>query len=935
MTPERWQRIKDLLYEAQQLHPEERSAFLDRSCSSDRVLRDEVETLLSSSDEARSSFLESSPVQVTLMPGTKLGEYEVQKLLGSGGMGEVYRARDQRLRRDVAIKVLPSFLSSDKERLRRFEQEAQAAAALNHPNILAVFQMGTHQGAPYLVSELLEGETLREQITHGPIAARKAIDYGVQIAHGLAAAHEKGIVHRDLKPENLFATRDGRIKILDFGLAKLKQPEPSHQQGTPTLGATVTEPGMVMGTAGYMSPEQVRGKDVDHRTDIFAFGAILYEMLAGKRAFQKTTSVDTMSAILHEEPVPVSQIVSNIPPALQRTVHRCLEKSPEQRFQSASDLAFALEALSDSQATPLPGKAEHGPAKSAWRLAGLSTAAVMVVAALLFWAFLPERVPVVEGVTQLTYDDEPKSALVTDGLRLYFDQGPSSAAKIAQVAVTGGQTAILPTKWGHGEQLQALAPDASALLIMSPEARFWLLPIPAGEPKPLDLKTNNGSSSAGFFPDGRIILTLGRDVLVAQRDGSNPQKIAEVPGMAMGGCVSPDGKRIGITVIDDQLRASQWEMASDGKGLHQLLKGWPGSLGESGGGWTPDGKYYIVESQRGGRSDLWLLPERRSVLGKSPSPIRLTNGPISYGNPIVSRDGKKLFAVGSKARGELVRYDARTRQFVSYLSGISAVEPTVSRDGKWIAYVSYPDHTLWRSTADGSGRVQLTFPPMMVFYPQISPDGTKIAFSGLTEAGLALFVLEVNTGATEKFQEFGHGPTWSPDGNSLAYTAIAAGKHIWDEGSWSEIHTIDLRTRKITVLADPAGSRYAPWWPAPNQIVAFGVGDVEQPHLYDLKTGKWSALGDATDVMDRTPSLDRTSLFLLVRRRDGMQVVRMRTPDFKIETVADLGVMRLVDDSAVVVAGSGQWIGIAPDGSIALTHDVGSSEIYGLDVKWP
>src|SRR5436305_12532809 len=258
MTPERWQQIKGVLQQAMELAPDQRSAFLDQSCSSDHSLRKEVETLLGSSEEARSSFLESSTLQVTLTPGTKLGDYEVQKLIGSGGMGEVYRARDLRLRRDVAIKVLPSFFSSDKERLRRFEQEAQAAAALNHPNILAVFQMGTYQGAPYLVSELLEGETLREEIRRGPLPARKAIEQAAQIARGLAAAHEKGIVHRDLKPENLFAAKDGRIKILDFGLAKLKQ-QPDRKAASALSGGAGTEPGMVMGTAGYMSPEQVRG----------------------------------------------------------------------------------------------------------------------------------------------------------------------------------------------------------------------------------------------------------------------------------------------------------------------------------------------------------------------------------------------------------------------------------------------------------------------------------------------------------------------------------------------------------------------------------------------------------------------------------------------------------------------------------------------------
>jgi eukaryotic-like serine/threonine-protein kinase len=223
MTPERWQQIRDVLEKALDLAPNERSAFLEQACSSDPSLRREVETLLVSSPDVSSSFLQSFALRVTLTSGTKLGDYEVKSLLGSGGMGEVYRARDSRLGRDVAIKVLPSFLSADRDRLRRFEQEARAAAALDHPNILAVHQLGSYEGAPYLVSELLEGETLREQLGRGRLSVRKAIDYGVQIARGLAAAHEKGIVHRDLKPENLFVTKDGRAKILDFGLAKLTQ----------------------------------------------------------------------------------------------------------------------------------------------------------------------------------------------------------------------------------------------------------------------------------------------------------------------------------------------------------------------------------------------------------------------------------------------------------------------------------------------------------------------------------------------------------------------------------------------------------------------------------------------------------------------------------------------------------------------------------------
>jgi eukaryotic-like serine/threonine-protein kinase len=248
-----------------------------------------------------------------LSAGTKLDGYEILSLLGAGGMGEVYRARDSVLKREVAIKVLPSFVSQDADRLRRFEQEAQAAAALNHPNILGVHQFGSFEGAQYLVSELLEGGTLRQQLEHGPMPTRKVIEYGAQIACGLAAAHEKGILHRDLKPENLFVTKDGRVKILDFGLAKLNK----DRAASDDLGTTInlgTDPGIVMGTIGYMSPEQVRGKAADHRADIFALGAILYEMLAGKRAFAKPTSTETMTAILNEDPPAISLAAPSAPP---------------------------------------------------------------------------------------------------------------------------------------------------------------------------------------------------------------------------------------------------------------------------------------------------------------------------------------------------------------------------------------------------------------------------------------------------------------------------------------------------------------------------------------------------------------------------------------------------------------------------------------------
>src|SRR5262245_32501469 len=262
-------------------------------------------------------------------------------------MGEVYRARDPRLGREVAIKVLPASFSDDAERLRRFEQEARAAGVLNHHNITAVYDIGSHEGAPYVVQELLEGETMRAVLAGGKVSPRKSVDYALQTARGLAAAHEKGIVHRDLKPENLFITRDGRVKILDFGLAKLTQAEGTGSAATSLPTETRgTEPGVVLGTLGYMSPEQVRGRPADARSDIFSFGAILYEMLSGNRAFRGDSAADTMSAILREDPPDLSVTNQSISPALERIVRHCLEKSPEQRFHSTHDLAFDLEALS-------------------------------------------------------------------------------------------------------------------------------------------------------------------------------------------------------------------------------------------------------------------------------------------------------------------------------------------------------------------------------------------------------------------------------------------------------------------------------------------------------------------------------------------------------------------------------------------------------------
>jgi eukaryotic-like serine/threonine-protein kinase len=704
-----------------------------------------------------------------LATGSKLGGYEVVGLLGSGGMGEVYRARDLVLKREVAIKVLPSFVSRDPDRLRRFEQEAQAAAALNHPNILAVYQFGVFAGASYMVSELLEGSTLRELLRHGAIPVRKAIDYGVQIAHGLAAAHDKGIVHRDLKPENLFVTKDGRVKILDFGLAKLTQRQPESDGAAPTMTAG-TDPGLVMGTAGYMSPEQVRGQPIDHRTDIFALGAILYEMLAGKRAFQRSTSAETMTAILNDEPPGISQIVQTAPPGLQRVIHRCLEKNPEQRFHSASDLAFALEALSDSGSAPAAALSQGSRLR--WLWAVMAGFVAIMIAVLIVLSRIPTTVPVVESVTQLTDDGQPKTwTMFTDGSRIYFNEGPE---KVAQVSVTGGAAAPVETKFTLA-YLTGITRDGSTLLVATPEdavrslAPLWSVPLPAGEPRRLG---DSDALNADMFPDGRIVFvkaspeTDGKgtnstvDWFVAEKDGSNPRKLVSLPGNFGTVSVSPDGEEIVLIQVQRGDRRLL-EVAADGTGLREIRRL---REGEKNFRWTADGKYLVYQSGTGLQSDLWLLRMKTGHFRQSETPIRLTNGPLPYSFPCPGRDGKQIFALGTKQRGELVRYDMKSKQFVPFLGGISATDPTFSRDGKWVTYASYPDHTLWRSRSDGTERLQLTFPPLDVRFPFISPDGTKVAFHNDKNE---IFVVSMEGGTPQKITGDAFYATWSPDGNYL------------------------------------------------------------------------------------------------------------------------------------------------------------------------
>ncbi|MSU62551.1 MAG: serine/threonine protein kinase [Pedosphaera sp.] len=394
------------------------------------------------------------------MIGNSLTHYRITAKLGEGGMGEVYRATDTKLGRDVAIKVLPADFAENADRLRRFEQEAKVLATLNHPNIMTVFDVGEHEGQSYLVSELLEGQTLREVLdgaSNRVLPVRKATDYALQIAQGLAAAHGKGVIHRDLKPDNIFVTKDGRVKILDFGLAKLgtnpksEQSKSAVNSDAPTVMQAQTEPGAVMGTPGYMSPEQVKGIPVDHRSDIFSFGVILYELLSGRRAFRRDTAVETMRAILKEEPIDLEE---SIPSALRQIVHHCLEKDPEHRFQSARDLSFSLSALSPSSGGSGSGRTPVLPARSSWGKPALAaTAALALLAAGLVAGRLLFPTPkvaawsgVMLGGPELALDPRPSP----DGSLVAFQAFDRGLNQVAVMKPETGNWSVLTHTREHG-----------------------------------------------------------------------------------------------------------------------------------------------------------------------------------------------------------------------------------------------------------------------------------------------------------------------------------------------------------------------------------------------------------------------------------------------------------------------------------------------------
>ncbi|HET7292485.1 MAG TPA: serine/threonine-protein kinase, partial [Vicinamibacteria bacterium] len=529
-----------------------------------------------------------------LAPGSRIGPYEVLAPLGAGGMGEVYRAHDGRLGRDVAVKVLPPGLAPDPDRLQRFEQEARAAGALSHPNLLTVFDIGLHDGGPYIVFELLRGATLRQLLDKGPPPLRKALDHGVQIAHGLAAAHQKGIVHRDLKPDNLFVTDDGRIKILDFGLAKLRRELDVRAGSADATVSEITDAGAVVGTVGYMSPEQVQGLPVDHRSDVFALGCVLYELISGRRAFMGTSAVETLHAILKDDPPEISQ-TAPLPPALERILRRCLEKNPDERFQSARDFAFALEAVSGSSRQSSPGQIASAPSDRAARRVGLGLGASIVASALVVALLAGRRsaerpAPVFERLTH-RQGRVGEARFGRDGETIYYSAEwgarPSQvflgrAGSLESRSLDLPEAGLLAVS-SAGEMALTLRPEWSA----PQDTTFGTLarvPLAGGAPRDIE----DGVLGADWSPDGsemavikyqpryRLEFPIGSPVLEPQ----NPLDVLAHPR------VSPRG---------DLVAVFEWRgwpcglVVVDRKGVRLPLTGLEYRVC-SGLAWSPDGE---------------------------------------------------------------------------------------------------------------------------------------------------------------------------------------------------------------------------------------------------------------------------------------------------------------------------------------------------------
>ncbi len=805
MKPERYEQIEELYHQALGRKPEARRAFLEHACDGDDGLRNEVESLLGY-DERAEQFIESPPAdlaaallageQKASMVGQSLGHYQVISLLGAGGMGEVYLAEDTRLKRRVALKLLPAELAVDPARLRRFEQEAQAASALNHPNILTIYEFGLQDNFPYMVSELLEGEGLRELLNSVALAQRKVVDYAQQITAGLAAAHAKGIVHRDLKPENLFILRDGRVKILDFGLAKLR-PQQSGMVGSGVLTQKpITEPGTVMGTVEYMSPEQVRGEETDHRADIFALGVILYEMLSGQRPFTGETAIEVMNAILKEEPPELSEKNAKVSLPLEKMVQRCLEKVPERRFHSAHDLGIALEALS----TPPSLRRTAGaglttstvePLRSGWRdrIWMVAAGVLGLIALALGLAYFNRSSTDAQAVQlsfappeNLAYDNSLFDSVVVspDGQKLAFTGRSADGKRQLWVRpINSADAQLLP---GTDDPVLPFWSPDSRSLGFGAQGKLKRVDLAGGRPQTLcnALRFNGGS----WNPDGIIIFVPAENsgVLQIPAKGGEPKPVTKLNSLQESGHQSPyflpDGRhflyKVGGSTYAGSLDSNEVkEVLADGAPAMYAPPGW--LLFISNG---------ALRAQR-------FDPTKLELKGESVNLTRPTYLPrINRGLPFsVSKNGVLIWQGDQRRESQFIWFNRAGKQVGTMGSQLKMNIGETLRlapDGKRVATSSADPQTqnqdIWVIDIQRDLPTRLTFDPARDTNPIWSPDGSRVAYFSIQRGGIYQRAAS-GAGTEELLVRCASIATsdWSADGRFIFYSLLdeQTGRDVW------------------------------------------------------------------------------------------------------------------------------------------------------------